>query len=107
MHQQYNAPLPHPSPSPPQVERLVQIAEDYVGESLTPTTVVAALTLAAGLKLERLKTCCFDFVAQHAQAVRASHTMSALPAATLKVRPRPPCPYPAPLTPWRALSRSC
>jgi hypothetical protein len=75
----------------------VQIAEDYVGESLTPSTVVAALTLAADLKLERLKACCCDFVAQHAQAVRASHTLHALSAATLKVRRPPPSPRPRPL----------
>ena len=46
------------------IERLEQLTEDYIGETLSPHNVVAALSLAIDLKKDRLEACCSEFISQ-------------------------------------------
>lgn len=57
------------------LHRLIQIAEDHIGESLTPSNVIATLNLAAELKSERLDVCCSEFIATHQNDVLATNTL--------------------------------
>ena len=46
------------------IERLEHLTEDYIGETLSPHNVVAALSLAIDLKKDRLEACCSEFISQ-------------------------------------------
>lgn len=46
------------------IERLEQLTEDYIGETLSPHNVVAALSLAIDLKKDRLEACCSEFISR-------------------------------------------
>ena len=67
-----------------QIPRLIQICEDYIGETLTPEKVATVLNLAVEVKSERLDSCCSDFIAAHVNNVMATQTLSNLRPQALK-----------------------
>jgi hypothetical protein len=64
--------------------RLIQICEDYVGETLLPENVIDILNMATELKLDRLYTCCAEFIATHETDVIATKTFKNLHTDALK-----------------------
>ena len=67
-----------------QITRLIQVCEDYIGETLTPEKVANVLNLAVEVKSERLDSCCSDFIASHINNVMATKTLSNLRPQALK-----------------------
>lgn len=67
-----------------QIPRLIQVCEDYIGETLTPEKVAKVLNLAVEVKSERLDICCSDFIASHINNVMATKTLSNLHPQALK-----------------------
>lgn len=67
-----------------ELPKLVQICEDYIGESLTPEIVVTAFNLASELKLDRLTSCCSEFIATHLNNILATKTLQNLHPDALK-----------------------
>ena len=66
------------------IPRLVQICEDYIGQTLTPEKVAEVLNLAVDVKSERLDSCCSDFIAAHVNNVMATKTLNNLRPQALK-----------------------
>jgi hypothetical protein len=66
------------------IPRLLQICEDYVGESLIPENVIDILNMATELKLDRLHTCCADFISTHETDVTVTKTFKNLRTDALK-----------------------
>lgn len=64
--------------------RLIQICEDYVGETLTAETVVDTLNMATELKLSRLHKCCSEFISTHETDIVATGTLKNLQTNALK-----------------------
>jgi hypothetical protein len=58
--------------------RLIQICEDYVGETLTAENVIDILNTATELKSDRLHTCCSEFISTHETDVIATKTFKNL-----------------------------
>jgi hypothetical protein len=67
-----------------ELPKLIQICEDYIGESLTPKVVVAAFNHASELKLDRLSICCSEFIAVHLNNILATKTLQDLHPDALK-----------------------
>jgi hypothetical protein len=66
------------------LHRLIQICEDYVGETLTAEKVINILNMATELKLDRLHTRCSEFISTHERDVIATKTLKNLQADALK-----------------------
>lgn len=60
------------------------MSEDHIGETLTPSNVVATLNLACEIKSERLDICCSEFISAHQEDVQASKTLCDLHPDALK-----------------------
>lgn len=66
------------------IPRLINICEDYIGETLTPDRVAAVLNLAVDIQSDRLERCCSDFIAAHINNVLAANTLRELKPQALK-----------------------
>jgi hypothetical protein len=64
--------------------RLIQMCEDHIGETLTPSNVVDTLNLASDLRSERLDVCCSEFISAHQNEVLAMKTLGNLHPEALK-----------------------
>jgi len=67
-----------------ELPKLIQICEDYIGESLTPIVVVAVFNVASESKLDRLSNCCSEFIAVHLNNILATKTLQDLHPDALK-----------------------